>query len=220
MESKHGFDYYLLQGLLKEFGLVGIIDDTRFGEVGIFKSRNPAESGLFAKIVFIQPNQQDQSSLLYKILTKNINIDHPNLLRFVYAPVFLYQSPNGSRAFAFTFEIFDQDLGTLIKKKSMEKTFFTEAQLLKIIRGVLNGLAFMQRYNQYHGCINPDNIFLCNANPKIAIPSLFQHNQQPIPPPPMPSPPHNSNDVNEAATNKTSPCYYQLMNGTRDTTNQ
>ena len=54
------------------------------------------------------------------------------------------------------------DLGSLLNMKIIEKEFFSETEIIKILLQCLNGLAHLNKFNVSHRDIKPDNILLKN----------------------------------------------------------
>ena len=53
-------------------------------------------------------------------------------------------------------------MGALLNMKIIEKEFFSETEIIKILLQCLNGLAHLNKFNVSHRDIKPDNILLKN----------------------------------------------------------
>jgi hypothetical protein len=176
MESKRGVDYHILQSNLRSYKLIGILDDPRLGEVGVFSPTSPTEPNILAKIVAIYDDEAmdtTQGRHLRLLLHERLSLDCPNLLRLLYYPFLLYQLPERKKIYALLFESFEFDLGKFMEKKIKMQRHFTEVELLQLMRGILNGLASLLRAGCTHNRINPSHIFFHNSIPKLILPSLF-----------------------------------------------
>ena len=126
-------------------------------------------------------NPQGQKLLRKHLPTLNLDVaEYDRYLTIEYPRILEFKAimPNTTSGYSIYSEYFNGTLREEIEQRFLNKTPYTELEILSILQNISSSLSFLQFIKIYHGGIKSSSVVNCNGDYKVLNPALFKASTQ------------------------------------------
>lgn len=180
MGNSSGVQTKTTQEIFRDYQLMGVEDNPRFGDVSMYKNKSTGEV-IWAKEIMLEDRNAEGS--LEEYLASNQWQDKLFITKEVFKvgpkdALFCTSNCSSSSKLVVIMEYVDRDLESEVIQRSMEheKDYFPEPEIWYIIESIMNIEAVVLRQNRFHGDLKTANIFITDdGQTKYFDPCLLDH---------------------------------------------